>query len=122
MVIRSLGRNPTEFELKRMIEEGDPECRGFITFVEFIQIMSNRQLNKSSSKDELDKAMNLFDKDRKGIIPVPMLKQVVTKLGEKLTNEEADEMIREVDVDGNGIIDKNEFVRVMANNWMGAKC
>jgi calmodulin len=37
----------------------------------------------------------------------------MTNLGEKLSDAEADEMIREADVDGNGQISYEEFVKVM---------
>jgi Ca2+-binding EF-hand superfamily protein len=34
-------------------------------------------------------------------------------LGEKLTDEEVYEMIREADLDGNGQVDYDEFVKMM---------
>jgi hypothetical protein len=37
----------------------------------------------------------------------------MTNLGEKLTDEEVDEMIREADVDGDGQINYEEFVKMM---------
>jgi len=40
----------------------------------------------------------------------------MTNLGEKLTDEEVDEMIREADVDGDGQITYEEFVQ-MLRNW-----
>jgi Ca2+-binding EF-hand superfamily protein len=36
----------------------------------------------------------------------------MTNLGEKLTDEEVDEMIREADIDGDGQINYEEFVKV----------
>ncbi len=41
------------------------------------------------------------------------LRHVMTNLGEKLTDEEVDEMIREADVDGDGQINYEEFVKMM---------
>ena len=37
----------------------------------------------------------------------------MTNLGEKLTDEEVDEMIREADIDGDGQINYEEFVKMM---------
>jgi len=37
----------------------------------------------------------------------------MTTLGERLTEEEADEMIREADIDGDGYINYHEFVKIM---------
>jgi calmodulin len=42
--------------------------------------------------------------------------QVMTNLGEKLTDEEVDEMIREADIDGDGQINYEEFVKMMMSN------
>ena len=44
--------------------------------------------------------------------PVSQLRHVMTNLGEKLSDEEVDEMIREADVDGDGQINYEEFVKV----------
>jgi calmodulin len=41
------------------------------------------------------------------------LRHVMTNLGEKLTDEEVEEMIREADLDGNGEVDYDEFVKMM---------
>ena len=58
----------------------------------------------------------VFDKDGNGFISAAELRHVMTNLGEKLTDEEVDEMIREADVDGDGQINYEEFVKMMMSN------
>jgi len=48
-----------------------------------------------------------------GFISAAELRHVMTNLGEKLTDEEVDEMIREADVDGDGQVNYDEFVKMM---------
>ncbi len=44
----------------------------------------------------------MFFQDGNGFISAAELRHVMTNLGEKLTDEEVDEMIREADIDGDG--------------------
>ncbi|GFQ05459.1 calmodulin [Phtheirospermum japonicum] len=64
-------------------------------------------------EEELKEAFRVFDKDQNGFISTTKLHHVMTNLGEKLTDEEVDEMIREADVDGDGKINCEEFVKVI---------
>lgn len=55
----------------------------------------------------------MFNKDQKGFIFFAKLHHVMTNLGKKLTDEELDEMIRKADVDSDGQINCEEFVKIM---------
>ena len=47
----------------------------------------------------------VFDKDGNGYITAAELRYVMANLGEKMTDDEIDEMLREADTDGDGQID-----------------
>uniref|UniRef100_A0A0A9DDR9 EF-hand domain-containing protein n=1 Tax=Arundo donax TaxID=35708 RepID=A0A0A9DDR9_ARUDO len=110
--MRSLGQNPTEAELQDMINEVDADRNGTIDFPEFLNLMA-RKMKDTDSEEELKEAFRVFDKDQNGFISAAELRRVMTNLGEKLTDEEVDEMVREADVDGDGHINYQEFVKVM---------
>jgi Ca2+-binding EF-hand superfamily protein len=44
----------------------------------------------------------VFDKDRNGFISASELRHVMGNLGEKLTDRDIQEMLREADIDGDG--------------------
>jgi len=67
----------------------------------------------TDSEEELVEAFKVFDKDNNGFISAAELRHVMTNLGERLTDEEVDEMIREADVDGDGQVNYEEFVKMM---------
>ncbi|CAI2377112.1 unnamed protein product [Moneuplotes crassus] len=64
--------------------------------------------------EEFKEAFSLFDKDGDGTVDTNELGQVMRTLGQNPTEAELNEMIQEVDVDGNGEIDFEEFVGLMA--------
>ena len=64
--------------------------------------MMARKMKDTDSEEEIKEAFRVFDKDGNGFISAAELRHVMTNLGEKLTDEEVDEMIREADTDGDG--------------------
>merc|ERR1719400_2250580 len=57
--------------------------------------MMARKMKDTDSEEEIREAFRVFDKDGNGFISAAELRHVMTNLGEKLTDEEVDEMIRE---------------------------
>lgn len=54
---------------------------------------------------EVRAAFDVFDRNNDGVISAAELREVMASIGEKLSDEELEEIIREVDRDGNGTID-----------------
>lgn len=71
---------------------------------EFLTMMA-RKMKDTDSEEEIREAFKVFDRDNNGFISAGELRHVMTSIGEKLTDAEVDEMIREADQDGDGNID-----------------
>ncbi|KAK9470355.1 calmodulin [Dipodascopsis tothii] len=111
-VMRSLGQTPSEAELADMINEVDVDNNGTIDFPEFLTMMA-RKMKDTDSEEEIKEAFRVFDRDNNGYISATELRHVMTSIGERLTDEEIDQMIREADQNNDGRIDYNEFVQTM---------
>ncbi|OJJ59963.1 hypothetical protein ASPSYDRAFT_44365 [Aspergillus sydowii CBS 593.65] len=114
-VMRSLGQNPTETELKDMVDELDLDRTGTIDFDEFLVMMS-RKVKDSDPEAELRGAFEVFDQDKNGTISADELRKVLTSIGDDVTDADVDEMLKLADVNGDGSIDYQEFVRLMSQN------
>ncbi|KAH8025819.1 hypothetical protein HPB51_012141 [Rhipicephalus microplus] len=113
-VMRALGQNPTEAELKDMIAEVDTDGDGTVDFPEFLALMTKKG-RSADTEEEIREAFKVFDRDGNGFITAAELRHVMTTLGEKLTEEEVDAMIREADTDGDGQINYEEFVALITS-------
>lgn len=114
MLLRTVGQNYTDEELHNMITEAN-EDNGLISFQHFLEIMEARFRPHDLEKEILD-AFSVFDKGGNGSISYQELKQLMAKLGERLTDDELDEMMREADLSGNGRISFQEFRLLLLNN------
>ncbi|XP_031840021.1 calmodulin-alpha isoform X1 [Nomia melanderi] len=114
VVMRSLGQRPSETELRDMVNEVDQDGNGTIEFNEFLQMMS-KKMKGADGEDELREAFRVFDKNNDGMISSKELRHVMTNLGEKLSEEEVDDMIKEADLDGDGMVNYEEFVTILTS-------
>ena len=102
----SFGHTVTEDDLGEFFyDDGRKFSCGFPLFVYFIY----RKMRKPN-EEELIRAFKVFDRDGNGLISAAELRQVMTK---NWTDEEVAEMIRDADVDSDGHINYEEFVRMM---------
>ncbi|XP_044769575.1 calmodulin-like [Neomonachus schauinslandi] len=95
-----------------MINEVDADRNGTVGFPEFLTLMA-RKMKDTDSEEEIHEAFRIFDKDGNAYVSAAELRHVMTNLGEKLTDEEVDEMIREANIDGDGQVNYEEFVWMM---------
>jgi calmodulin len=113
IVMRSLGQNISETELIEMITELDENGDGVIEFKEFLFLMT-RKMKKAPTEHEFLAAFKDFDKDGNGLISSHEFRIVMTRLGHNLSEEQVEEMIREADEDNDGLINYEEFSKMLS--------
>ena len=95
-----------------MVTSVDHDGNGLIDFPEFLTLMSQK-MTATAVEEEIKEAFRVFDMDGNGLISASELRHVMTNLGERLTDKQVDDMIKEADIDGDGHINYNEFVAMM---------
>lgn len=111
-ILRSLGHDPSEQDLVDMMQDIDVNNNKCIDFNEFMQLMHKRA-KQSDIEEELVEAFRIFDKEGNGLIPTSEFKHIMLTLGEKLNEEEVEEMMKEADSKNEGVIDYKEFAKLM---------
>jgi Ca2+-binding EF-hand superfamily protein len=116
-VMKSLGHQPSDNELQDMVNEVDVDGSGTIEFDEFVQMMAKRIEQRPDDGEDLKEAFEVFDRNKDGYITAEELRQVMRSLGENLTDQELNEMMKAADANGDGIINFNEFQEI----WTDAR-
>jgi calmodulin len=109
-VLRTLGANPTHQELEMIFKETDIDNSGKLEFEEFMELFKNK-ISFPGLEEDLIEAFRLFDREGSGTVSVTEFKHVMTTLGDALSDEEAEELLRKADIDEKGLINYDEFVK-----------
>jgi len=114
-ILGMLGINLDEKMLADIIAEVDDDGSGELEFEEFITLASRFMVEEDAEamQQELKEAFRLYDKGGNGYITTETLKEILKELDDNITNEELDMMIAEIDSDGSGTVDFDEFMEVM---------
>merc|ERR1712045_225293 len=84
----------------------------FETFVELASKFITEE-DEETTKYELKEAFRIYDKHKQGYITIEVLKEILREIDAELTEEELDEIVTEVDEDGSGTVDFQEFMAMM---------
>eukprot|EP00758_Cryptobia_borreli_P002140 Tbor_TRINITY_DN2817_c0_g1::TRINITY_DN2817_c0_g1_i1::g.23273::m.23273/K16465/CETN1; centrin-1 len=114
VALRALGYEPHKDKIKKIISQVDKDTMSNTLMLdEFINIMQTK-LFEYENDEEIGIAFPLFTEGKSDVITVDDLKRVAKELGEDMSDEAFEEMIREADVlDHDGAISREEFFRVM---------
>merc|ERR1711971_1397156 len=114
-VLRALGQNPTEGDVKKLVQstnsKGGPDARvTFETFLPLLQAVSGKKI--TDTVDDFVEGLRHFDKEGNGRISAIELRHLLTGLGEKMSEEEAEQLIHGKE-DSQGNINYEEFVKMV---------
>ncbi|KAH0787568.1 centrin-1 [Histomonas meleagridis] len=109
IALMTLGFDISKENIRKILSETDLKNPGSITFNEFLQIIQS-QLPYRDAHKELEEAFKIFDVDNTGKITFKNLKEVLTSMGEQITDQEILEIIAEADKTGDGTISLEEFI------------
>merc|ERR1712079_22233 len=115
-IMRAMGFRPTEEELVDLLHEVDEDGSGEIEFGEFCQLCATflvEDPDLETMKKELKDAFRIYDKEGQGFITNDTLRALIGELLAPLTDEELDGIIEELDEDGSGSMDFDEFCEMM---------
>jgi len=111
-VMHKLGLQPTADELTDIIADVDKDGSGTIDYSEFLRLMSTK-LKDAQSEEELLEAFKVFDTKNKQKFGESELKDICSRLKCDFSPLEIKEMIAVADINCDGFIEFEEFVRIM---------
>ncbi|KAG7999817.1 Calmodulin-like protein 4 [Nibea albiflora] len=76
----------------------------------------HRQLQQEAPEEEILEAMRMADKEQKGFILACELRAKLTGLGEKLTDREVDELLKEAGVGPDGRVHCEKFAKAVTRS------
>ncbi|XP_012273172.1 troponin C [Orussus abietinus] len=102
--------------LQEAIAEVDVSDSGSMNYEEFCQLAAKfleEDQDTEAIQQELREAFRLYDREGNGYITTDVFRDILHELDDNLSSEELDMMIDEIDADGSGTLDFDEFMEVM---------
>ncbi|XP_045182503.1 neo-calmodulin-like [Mercenaria mercenaria] len=109
--LKSMGVCLTYKEIQVALKDIGKNKHGKIEFKEFREFLI-RQYKSKSLEAQARESFRIFDRDGNGTIDRKELKHAMKMLGEELSDEEVEQMMKEADENGDGKINFEEFLRL----------
>jgi len=111
-VMRMLGHELKQYQLEDCIAIVDADGSGSVDFEEFLELMKIKT-KESQEEAEVKEAFRILDRGNKGEINTSVIKEIMMKLDDEMSERDVDEMIYDIDEDGSGWVDYEEFKKLM---------
>jgi len=115
-ILRMMGVKMKEADLKEAVDDVDDDGSGMLEFEEFTELAAKFLIEEDEEelKKELKEAFRIYDKDGQGFITNDVLREILKEIDPKLSEADLDGIIEEVDEDGSGTMDLDEFMEMMS--------
>ncbi|XP_012269576.2 troponin C, isoallergen Bla g 6.0101-like [Athalia rosae] len=117
-ILAMLGHELDDATLNELIAELDIDGTGELQFEEFCMLASRFIVEEDTEAiaAELREAFLLYDREGNGYITTDVFRDILSELDDNLTEEELDMMIDEIDADGSGTVEFEEFMAAMTGS------
>ncbi|KAI9625338.1 hypothetical protein H4Q26_016361 [Puccinia striiformis f. sp. tritici PST-130] len=115
MMARKMKDTDSEEEIREAFKVFDKDGNGFISAAELRHVMTNLGEYCDNTSHFRLEVVSIIHRSSlyRSLSEMTSVNSVSGLLGEKLSDQEVEEMIREADVDGDGQFNYEEFVRMM---------
>ncbi|KAK0042079.1 myosin regulatory light chain 12B-like [Biomphalaria glabrata] len=107
-MLASLGKDPADAYLDEMMSAAP----GPINFTMFLTMFGDK-LNGTDPEDVIRNAFACFDEEGTGSIPEERLRELLTTMGDRFTDDEVDDMYRDAPINKKGEFNYLEFTRIL---------
>ena len=113
--LRICGAAPSQQEIKMIIKNLEDNKREFINFETFLKLLEKLLLKQDSEEDLINEFMKI-DKVGDGTILESDLRKLMSNYDNPLNSQEIEDIIEEANVDENGYINIQRFVKMLLGN------
>jgi len=113
--LRAFGENPTNAQVMKVLNNpsNDEMNSKMVTFDEFLPMLAQvKRQSQETSVDDMNEGLRVFDKENNGTVSAAELRHVLCTLGEKLSEEEVEQLLQGQE-DNNGCIRYENFIRMV---------
>ncbi|THD19558.1 Calmodulin [Fasciola hepatica] len=117
-LMRRLGLMPSNIEIDEMVVEVDKDKNSTTEGISFEQFctMAAMKYNEVYTENEIIESFRTFDLENNGFVSTAELRRALCTMGEKLSDEEIDAMFEHANVDADGNVYYEQFVRNMMSD------
>ena len=109
--MKTLGFDSNNYEVAKILDKIDTK-KGPLKFEDFMDVMLEKE-NEKEPEDEMKKAFKVLCEEGMDKITMKSLSKICVDLGEKIDEEELQEMINQAGKDQDEEISEEDFVKIM---------